>query len=134
MRKQITAIVLLCSFGWNTSVFGQVSSTVSIESLGAFSAEEILQSENQLRKDLQNGLKDDRVIEEMHKLGVSQIEMRDRLMAMTDSELLEIQKGAHRQAGGEVVVISAGVVILILLLILLLRPARGSGGAVVVTQ
>lgn len=120
MRKQIIAGILVCSFGWNISVFGQVTAAATQPNLPSINAEELLGPKSDLRETISQGLKKPEVQKELQRLGVKQEEVELRLAAMTDTELQQIQQGVHRQAGGEVIVISTVTLLIIILVVLLL--------------
>lgn len=83
------------------------------------SAEELLNTQSDIRGTLLRGMDKPEVQKEMKRLGVKQEEVEMRLAAMTNSELQQIQQGLHRQAGGDVIVISATTLIIVLLVLLL---------------
>ena len=55
----------------------------------------------------------------IEKLGLSTDEVKERIAALNDQEILNHMKN-HNQAGGEVIVVSLGTVLLVVLILLIL--------------
>jgi predicted neutral ceramidase superfamily lipid hydrolase len=84
------------------------------------SAAEILGESSNLRGQINQALKDQKVIDELAKMGVAPREVEGRLAAMTDSELQQIQNGVDRHVGGDAVVIGTTTLLLIIIIIILI--------------
>ncbi len=89
----------------------------------AAQTEDLTGTRGNLRGEITQGLQNSEVLNELSRLGISKTEVQLRLAAMTDEELLQVQKGQQRQAGGDAVVVVSVTTLLIgiILLILLLR-------------
>ena len=139
--NKISASIVSVTFFINTTVFVAAQHTLvqnRIQDSGIDAAEivaaEILLPQSDLRGEITQKLNAGEFKAELEKMGVNREEVQSRLAAMTDTELQQLLKGQHREAGGEVVVISVTVALLvILLLILLLRPHGDGGHTTVVT-
>jgi hypothetical protein len=118
-KKLVAGLVtgILC---WNSS-FAAIAKPAPVVSNPDVNAEELLAKSGDLRGDILKGLQDERVAQELNKMGIDKKEVQLRLAAMSDQELRQIQSGVQRQAGGDVVVLSVSTLLLIIIIILLIR-------------
>lgn len=105
---------------WNSAYAGIAPVASGSKKLN-IDAEAMLSSQGDLRGELTQSLKDERVLKELAKMGVSKNEVQARMAAMSDQELNQVKQGLNRQAGGDAVVISVTTLLLIIIIILLIR-------------
>ncbi len=118
--KNISACVVAGSLVWN-SAFASLAKHLEAPVVVEINAETILRDSNSIRDEIARGLNDERVLQNLGELGIKKSEVQMRLAAMSDQELLQIQKGVDRQVGGDVVTISVTTLLLIIVVILLVR-------------
>jgi hypothetical protein len=113
------ATLIVGTLCWN-STFAAVNAPETKLTSVNVSAEEILSSHGDLRGEITRGLSDPKILSELTKMGVDKKEVEMRLAAMSDQELMQVQKGAERTAGGDVVVVSVTTLLLIAIILILL--------------
>jgi prophage DNA circulation protein len=119
MLKKITAYSVTGLLVWNSSYAAVRIATLPAAPL-VIDAAEILLNPSSLRAEITHGLQNPELIEALAKKGIQKQEVELRLAAMSDAELMQVQKGLDRQAGGEIV-IGITALLLIIIIILLLR-------------
>jgi hypothetical protein len=95
-------------------------SSESVSNSGSVNAEEILTKTHKFREKMTRLLESEKAQAKLKQLGIDRHEVQTRLAAMTDAELLQVQKGVERQVGGNTIVIGTTTALLVAVLLILL--------------
>ena len=128
MNTKILAVTMVGVLSWNSSFAAlapiqnptQFTNLTEEQTSKEINAEDILADQHSLRAEITAALKNQMLLDELAKRGVTKNEVQLRLAAMSDQELLQVQNGIQRQAGGDVIVLSVTAFLLIIIAILLL--------------
>lgn len=115
--KNLILIVITMSLAITPQAYGVKASQLSAN---LTSTEEILNSEVLLSEKIQKNLEDPERIKKLEALGVSKEEAQKRMAGLSESEVRQLLKGQHLQAGGDKVTIGVTTLLLIIIIALLI--------------